>query len=112
MQKNFILGDEWLYYKIYTGAKTADNILIDVIKPIAQTLFDEQVIDKWFFIRYSDPDFHIRVRFHCVDISKIGIVNGIEVTSKSTLSSPPIEYSLHTVFIAVPLPQFSRKTFA
>ena len=27
-------------------------------------LIKNDVIDKWFFIRYSDPDFHIRLRLH------------------------------------------------
>ena len=34
----------------------------------------EKVIDKWFFIRYSDPDIHLRVRFHIIDFEKFGDV--------------------------------------
>ncbi len=64
IQRNFILGDNWLYYKIYTGPKTADAVLAEIIKPIAEQLKKEGIIDKWFFIRYADPKHHIRVRFH------------------------------------------------
>ncbi len=64
VQRDFILGDEWFYVKIYTGVKTADTILIEVIEPLVKELLNENIIDKWFFIRYSDPDFHLRVRFH------------------------------------------------
>ncbi|SEK69521.1 thiopeptide-type bacteriocin biosynthesis domain-containing protein [Aquimarina amphilecti] len=64
VQRSFIIGSEWLYYKIYTGPKTSDLILTDIIKPIATHLLEKGIIDKWFFIRYNDPKHHIRVRFH------------------------------------------------
>lgn len=64
IKRSFILGDEWLYYKIYSGAKTSDLILTEVIRPVAGSLLKENTIDKWFFLRYGDPKPHIRVRFH------------------------------------------------
>jgi len=64
VQRSFIIGDSWLYYKIYTGHKTADQILTEVIHPVTKTLIEEGIIDKWFFIRYSDPKFHLRLRLH------------------------------------------------
>jgi len=63
-QRTFIIGDEWLYLKIYTGYKTADVLLTETIYPLAQNFLKENLIDHWFFIRYSDPQFHVRVRFH------------------------------------------------
>lgn len=63
-QKTFFIGSEWIYYKIYCGVKTADDILLQVIGPICAHLLRENHIDKWFFIRYTDPDAHLRVRFH------------------------------------------------
>ncbi|KAB1160700.1 hypothetical protein F7018_02150 [Tenacibaculum aiptasiae] len=71
LQRNFILGDNWLYYKIYTGYKTSDKILVDVIHPIANRLIDEKIINKWFFIRYGDPKHHLRVRFHFTERENI-----------------------------------------
>lgn len=32
-----------------------------------QRLLKKGIIDKWFFIRYSDPKFHLRIRFHLTD---------------------------------------------
>lgn len=64
MKRTFITGSEWLYYKIYTGPKTADRILTEVIKPVSEKLLMHGIIDSWFFIRYADPKLHIRVRFH------------------------------------------------
>lgn len=64
VQRNFIIGDEWLYFKIYTGTKTADVLLAGEILNLTENLFKDGCIDKWFFIRYADPDYHIRLRFH------------------------------------------------
>jgi len=63
MQKDFCLGSQWLYYKIYTGVKTADYILLEKLAPVIGDLQRKNSIQKWFFIRYKDPDDHIRIRF-------------------------------------------------
>jgi len=64
VNKTFSIGTEWIYYKIYCGVKTADVVLLQVIKPICANLLKDKCIDKWFFIRYADPDPHLRLRFH------------------------------------------------
>ncbi|WP_422089454.1 thiopeptide-type bacteriocin biosynthesis protein [Tenacibaculum ovolyticum] len=74
MKRDFIIGDEWIYYKVYSGAKTSDKILLDIIEPVSDYLLSEKIIDKWFFIRYSDPKPHLRIRFHLVSTNKIGEV--------------------------------------
>jgi lantibiotic biosynthesis protein len=74
VQRKFSPGSEWLYYKLYCGIKTADKILLDAVKPLTEQLLQEKLIDKWFFIRYNDPAFHIRLRLHISDSSKMGDV--------------------------------------
>jgi lantibiotic biosynthesis protein len=64
-ERKFMPGSEWVYYKIYCGSKTADEILQNCIYPLSEKLLAASWIDKWFYIRYNDPDFHLRVRFHC-----------------------------------------------
>ncbi|WP_426789650.1 lantibiotic dehydratase [Sphingobacterium sp. WOUb80] len=61
--RKFIPGSEWLYLKIYCGEKEGDNILIDQIKAFISTFTKEKLIQKWFFVRYYDPEPHIRIRF-------------------------------------------------
>lgn len=67
IQRAYIPGSPWLYYKLYTGHKTADAILVERILPYVGELFMQGLIDKFFFIRYNDPDFHIRFRIHMPD---------------------------------------------
>lgn len=70
--RDFSIASEWLYYKIYCGTKVADQLLINYINRLTKKLIKQGLIDKWFFIRYMDPEFHLRIRFHLVDKVKIG----------------------------------------
>jgi thiopeptide-type bacteriocin biosynthesis protein len=40
----------------------ADQILVDCLVPLAKQLIENNEIWQWFFVRYADPDFHIRFR--------------------------------------------------
>lgn len=72
IKRNFLPGSEWLYYKIFCGTKTADEILINCIAPFTEKLLQLKLIDKWFFVRYNEDGFHLRVRFHLTDIKQVG----------------------------------------
>lgn len=54
---------EWLYIKLYTGPYTCD-ILINNFLPELIEQVTIAGVDHWFFIRYSDPDYHLRLRLH------------------------------------------------
>ncbi len=69
-KRYFTLGSKWIYYKLYMGSKTSEQFLISKIKPLADQLLNDNVIDKWFFINYNDPDRHIRIRFHMIDVER------------------------------------------
>lgn len=64
LRRSFAPGSEWLYAKIYTGTGTADRILREEIGPIAREAIAAGDAQSWFFIRYGDPEWHLRVRFH------------------------------------------------
>jgi thiopeptide-type bacteriocin biosynthesis protein len=64
IERFFPVGSEWLYAKIYCGTKTAEKVLVDVIRPFTEALLSKQIIDKYFFLRYHDQGQHIRIRFH------------------------------------------------
>jgi lantibiotic biosynthesis protein len=72
--RHFSIGSEWLYFKLYGGVKVADKILVAFVKPLCEELQRSHLIDKWFFIRYSDPDHHLRIRFHLRNSAQIGEV--------------------------------------
>ncbi len=74
IRQDFAIGTQWIYYKMYCGHKTADTILQSAIYPLVQQLLKEKMIDSFFFIRYNDPNFHLRLRFHVADIEKLSQV--------------------------------------
>ena len=53
----------WLYLKLYTGTATADLVLRDTIAPLVSRAMESGAAERWFFIRYGDPQNHLRVRF-------------------------------------------------
>lgn len=66
---SFLPADEWIYYKFYGGPSTCETLLLMQIMKLVQHFLLKGLIDSFFFIRYSDPDHHLRVRFHLKDIA-------------------------------------------
>ncbi len=70
----FSVGSEWLFVKLYCGSRSAEKILTQALYPLTQYLEKEELIRKWFFIRYLDPHFHIRFRVQLSDPELFGKV--------------------------------------
>jgi len=60
--RTFPPGSEWLTVKLYTGASGADRFLVRHLPPLLEAT--RHLWDRWFFLRYSDPAHHLRLRFH------------------------------------------------
>ena len=61
--RRYVPGSEWLYARLYAGPAAIDRILRDVVAPLVRTCRSAGWVKRWFFIRYADPDWHIRLRF-------------------------------------------------
>ncbi len=61
--RRFPPGSEWLYLKLFTGHATADQVLADLAPALSQALASGRA-DSWHFVRYGDPDWHLRLRVH------------------------------------------------
>lgn len=70
--RSFAPGSAWLYVKLYTGAYHADELLTNVVAPLLQEQYETERITAGFFIRYYDPDFHIRLRVHSERVAFTG----------------------------------------
>lgn len=66
--RKFSLKGEWLFFKIYCGVKMSDFLLNDVIHPLIYDLRKKNMVEKWFFIRYSDPRPHLRLRIQLKEL--------------------------------------------
>ena len=62
-KRSYPPGSEWLYLKLYTGPALADRILRDALGHLLRRATSLGVIEGWFFLRYTDPHYHLRLRF-------------------------------------------------
>lgn len=90
MKRKFIVGSDWIYFKVYTGIKTADIILEEAVLPLIEYFKRTQSISKWFFIRYSDPKPHLRIRIKIAVQNSNEIYNQINITFQEYINSGEI----------------------
>ena len=57
-------AESWLTAAIYGSEATLDRLLHRPIAPLVERLRSTGAADGWFFIRYWDPQPHLRLRFH------------------------------------------------
>jgi len=57
-------GSEWLFVKLYCPRNLENDVIPASMLTFAENAVAAGLADSWFFIRYSDPDSHIRLRFH------------------------------------------------
>lgn len=112
IQQTFLVGDNWLYYKIYTGEKTSDTILKEIILPITEELLLQNIVQKWFFIRYEDPDHHIRLRLFCADKTNIGKVINVFQPYFTDYFNHGLIWKLHTDNYKRELERYGHNTMA
>jgi thiopeptide-type bacteriocin biosynthesis protein len=62
--RRFAPGSEWLYVKVYAGSASVDRLLREHLAAVVEQATASRACDQWFFLRYSDPEPHVRVRFH------------------------------------------------
>ena len=62
-QRIFAPGQEWLFYKLYASTGATHRLLQEVVSPVS-VLHEKIAPDEpWFYVRYSDPGHHLRIRF-------------------------------------------------
>jgi thiopeptide-type bacteriocin biosynthesis protein len=112
VEQDFALGSEWLYYKLYCGQLVADRLLLEAIGPLAATLRERGLIDNWFFVRYADPDNHLRVRWHLPDPSRVGEVVALVAEYLRPFSADHAIWRVQTDTYRRELARYGRRTIA
>jgi thiopeptide-type bacteriocin biosynthesis protein len=87
VQRRFPPGSEWLYAKLYTGTGTADQMLNHLVGPLVRSSLASGAADAWFFIRYGDPDWHLRLRLH----GEPGLLHAQVLPSLEAAAAPLLE---------------------
>lgn len=60
-ERQFLPGQEWLYLKLYLPEGLHQTLLAHQLLPFIQK--HRSLFELWFFLRYHDPQAHIRLRF-------------------------------------------------
>ena len=61
VEQTFLPGSEGLYLKLYGSSRSLDLFLSE-LRPALRRWRDQGTIQSWFFLRYADPDLHLRLR--------------------------------------------------
>lgn len=64
-------GSEWLSLRLDCGTAMVDEILGEVVEPVVRAARARFPL-QWFFVRYADPRWHLRLRFHVEDREQRG----------------------------------------
>lgn len=72
--RSFPPGSEWLYAKLYCSALVSDAILDEILLPLLEEWKQKDMIMSGFFIRYTDPHYHIRFRVNLKDKRLFSII--------------------------------------
>lgn len=82
-------GDGWLCFKIYCENRLQDHVLQRIVEPLLASLRSLDAADRWFFVRYSDPQPHIRLRFFVPEpVQREQCVRVVWETLRAALKSP------------------------
>jgi len=57
-------GSDWLFVKLYCGSAAQDDLLSESLWRFVRSAVQADLADQWFFVRYADPEPHLRLRFH------------------------------------------------
>ncbi|GCE29462.1 lantibiotic dehydratase [Dictyobacter alpinus] len=63
-ERSFLPGEDWMYLKIYIAPLFQDELITGPLREIVKHVRDANLCDEWFYLRYADPDPHLRLRFH------------------------------------------------
>ena len=94
-QRTFLPGTEWVYIKLYASEQSTDELLTMFVKPFVECLFDQQLATSWFFIRYADPEPHVRLRLYCPEQPVWQVLD----LFNRVLAQSPVAHYVHKVVI-------------
>lgn len=67
MVEKYMPGSGWLYLKLYVSRSFADKILTHEVYNTIKQLKRNGYLSGFFFIRYTDPYYHLRLRIQLTD---------------------------------------------
>jgi lantibiotic biosynthesis protein len=60
-------GDDWVFIKLYTPVSQQDDVITGPLQRLLAWLREDELIGHWFYVRYADPQPHLRLRFRTTE---------------------------------------------
>ncbi|MGW9493769.1 lantibiotic dehydratase [Streptomyces prasinus] len=60
-------GGPWTFLKVYAASERQDEIIAGPLLDLVGELAAQELLDRWFYIRYADPFPHLRLRVRGTD---------------------------------------------
>lgn len=70
-QRLKLLGSEWTYIKLYLGEEGINRFLTQHLAPFADQIRKQENVAGWFFVRYRDPEPHLRFRMRLTEFESL-----------------------------------------
>ncbi|WP_295769285.1 lantibiotic dehydratase [uncultured Mucilaginibacter sp.] len=81
---DFIIGSKWIYLKIYCNPAIANDLLIKKLLPFLSQI-ENDLLHSWFFIRYRDSAYHIRLRLQVKETEIGPVLSGLKKRLNDTV---------------------------
>lgn len=63
VERSFPPGSSWLSTRVFASRRSADHLLSTLVQPLVEEISSSGLASRWFFLRYGDPHWHLRLRF-------------------------------------------------
>jgi thiopeptide-type bacteriocin biosynthesis protein len=57
-------GSEWLFLKLYVPRDLEEDVIVGPLRALANEVLGSEMVTSLFFLRFNDPERHLRLRFH------------------------------------------------
>lgn len=76
VNRKFLPGSQWIYFKIYCHPFRTNPLLVKHILPLFNRWLGSGFLNQWFFVRYGDPEYHLRVRLNIDPVNTGLLIRG------------------------------------
>jgi len=70
---------DWVYFKIFCHPLSSDRIISGYIFPLVRKLMQSKQASRWFWIRYTEGGYHLRLRVKTTEKCKAGIIKSLSI---------------------------------
>ncbi|AKD55848.1 lantibiotic dehydratase [Spirosoma radiotolerans] len=87
LTRHFAPGSQWVYLKLYAGCAYLDELLLESLPDFLTDLAQRQLIQSWFFIRYLDPQNHLRIRFLATEAQDRSLLDAVSAWANQLMTT-------------------------